>query len=96
MFAKSTQMGFVSLFAVVAMALGGCAESTGAQQLGAPPRTVTAFPDTTISAAPPAKIDTTSAKTARLEGAATQFSAKAGETAVARSGGGYRTDGCGH
>jgi hypothetical protein len=36
MFAKSTQIGLVSLFVVLATALGGCAESIGSEPANAP------------------------------------------------------------
>jgi len=36
MFAKSTQIGLVSLFVVLATALGGCAESVGNEPASAP------------------------------------------------------------
>jgi hypothetical protein len=36
MFAKSTQIGLVSLFVVLATALGGCAESVGSEPASAP------------------------------------------------------------
>lgn len=93
MSAKSTKLGLVSLFAVAAMALGGCAESVGGTRANVLPRTATAFPDVVLPSPTPESDEYN--KTSKLEKSA-PLPSRLSDSALARSGVGYRTDGCGH